>query len=947
MTENLLEPLKAHAAASPQRVALRSSGRPDSSFSDLIAFVDQAIADLQSNGVTPQARIATILPNAPETALAILAVSSYATSIPLNPAYAPEEMKLLLRDAGVTHVITDMQKMPHAVSAGRDLGLATLHLSSILAAPTGAFKLTEDRVPPISTDSQSARRTALVLHTSGSTGTPKRVPLTPANLISSAWNVAKSLELGPGDICLNMMPMFHIGALVDLLLAPLYAGGAVAFTPEISTSAFFASLRKFQPTWFQAVPTVLRDILAHKAAGDDVEAVGQLRFIRAVSQPLPLRLQDEFEQTFGTTLVPIFGMTETAGLIASVPLDRSRRKSGSVGISVGCSVKICDSFGNEVAPMRRGEVLISGPNVMNGYEGTETSHAETFRGSWLRSGDEGYLDEDGCLFLTGRLKDIINRGGEKISPLEIDQILADHPAIREAAAFPLPHPTLGEEVAVAVVPATDTMLEPRDVTDHLRSRLAPFKVPRTVVFLDRLPRVPSGKLDRLALPGLASGAASSTSVRTLPETPLAKSLASMWRKVLKVPDVAMEDDFFDLGGDSLTAMNFASLLEEKFGRDLPLTLLFDAPTLREMEQALSRAIERSASNETLDPRIRTAVRKVTAAWRGKRKSMESLIVGRNTMGTKRPFFWVSQTLHGFEALAACFDPERPLYAMTSLSATGMKSDENTRRLAAHYAEEILEIEPDRPVLLGGFCQGGVVAFEIAKALRCKGHEVALLCLQDRFIPEPYDGEVALFWGKREDVCAYYGNDRPERGWMKYYSGPLSVFYCDADHQEVHNPPYVGIFAHQLENEFTRVETKGAPQHPCGFEPLRPVDPRSFRSRIRAAVPLFLRQGSEHSIRVRVTNTSPVAWEPTESSGIILAARWQNLDKRYSRMLDGRLPLRQEVRPGEVAEFDLPIRVPMRSLPMLLHIDLVEDGISWFGSIGRSGTRKLVIPLRPA
>lgn len=948
MTENLLEPLRAHAAASPQRVAFRSSDRPDSSFSDLVAFVDQAIADLQNNGVTPHARIATILPNAPETALAILAVSSYATSIPLNPAYAPEELKRLLRDAGVTHVISDMQKMPHAVSAGRDLGLATLHLSPTHAAPTGAFILaSEDRAPTLSTGSSPARRSALVLHTSGSTGTPKRVPLTPTNLISSAWNVARTLDLGPGDICLNMMPMFHIGALVDLLLAPLYAGGTVAFAPEISTGAFFASLRKFHPTWFQAVPTVLRDILAHEAARDDVERVGQLRFIRAVSQPLPLRLQDEFEKTFGTTLVPIFGMTETAGLITSVPLERSHRKSGSVGVSVGCSVKICDSFGNEVAPMKRGEVLISGPNVMDAYEGKETSHAETFRGSWLRSGDEGYLDEDGCLFLTGRLKDIINRGGEKISPLEIDQILADHPAVQEAAAFPLPHPTLGEEVAVAVVPAADAMLQPKDVTDHLRSRLAPFKVPRTVVFLDRLPRVPSGKLDRLALPGLASGAASSKSVRTPPETPLAKSLASMWRKVLKVPDVAMEDDFFDLGGDSLTAMNFASLLEERFGRDLPLTLLFDAPTLRDMEQALARAIERSARNQTLDLQIRAAVRKVTAAWRGKRRSMESLIVGRNTVGTKRPFFWVSQTLHGFDAMAACFDPERPLYAMTSLSATGMKSDENTRRLAEHYAEEILEIEPNRPVLLGGFCQGGVVAFEIAKALRRKGHEVALLCLQDRFVPEPYDGEVALFWGKRGELCAYYGFDEPERGWAKYYSGPVSVHYSSADHDDLHNSPHIEAFARQLEEVFERVEAQEQPRWEPISAPIRPLDPRSFSSRIRASVPLFLRQGGEHSICVRVTNTSPVAWEPTARSGIIVAARWQAWDNQHWYLLDGRLPLHQGVHPGEVAEFDLPIRVPMRSLPLLLHIDLVEDGISWFGRIGQSGVQKLVIPLRPA
>ena len=479
MSNDILDPLRDLNRTTPDRVALKSRSRPDASVSQLLQIVDTAHALFAEHGVGPGSRIATILPNAPETSVAILAIAAFATCVPMNPAYALDETRRLLAQSGVTHLVTDTTLMPNATAAAVALGIPVLHLTAI-AGPTGAFRLRPFKlrrriaaadVP----DTASRSPIALVLHTSGSTGAPKRVPLSAENLISSAWNVARSIELGSADVCLNMMPMFHIGALVDLLLAPLYAGGSTAFAEGISSEAFFRGLRHFNPTWSQAVPTVLHDLLAHGANVDDADLVRNLRLIRAVSQPLPIRLHEEFEKIFGTVLVPMFGMTETAGLITSTPLGRS--KPGSVGVPVGSRVMICDSLGNEVAVHKRGEVLVSGPNVMAGYEGPPSASRDTFKGDWLRSGDEGFIDEDGFLFLTGRLKDIINRGGEKISPLEIDMILADHPDIAEAAAFPLPHPSLGEEVAAAVVPRDKKKLDARDVIDHLRGRAADFKIP--------------------------------------------------------------------------------------------------------------------------------------------------------------------------------------------------------------------------------------------------------------------------------------------------------------------------------------------------------------------------------------------------------------------------------------------------------------------------------------
>jgi hypothetical protein len=256
------------------------------------------------------------------------------------------------------------------------------------------------------------------------------------------------------------------------------------------------------------------------------------------------------------------------------------------------------------------------------------------------------------------------------------------------------------------------------------------------------------------------------------------------------------------------------------------------------------------------------------------------------------------------------------------------------------------LQPDGPLLVGGFCQGGVVAFWIARHLQAQGREVALLALQDRFVAEPYDGEVALFTGKRGIFCPYFFSVEPERGWAKYYSGPISVLASSADHCDLHNPGHVEEFVAQLESEFARVEAGLPPPQDHARPPLPPLDGTARKAAVSFPAPLAMRQGSSRTIRVRVRNASPVAWEPTERSGLILASRWRTLNRDHPHLLDGRAVLDHAVPAGGEVEFELEIRVPMVGLPMLLEVDMVEDGIAWFSNVGGSLARRLVIPLPP-
>lgn len=496
-TDTLNDLLARGEAAAP---ALGAPGRTVMSHAALRAQIERTTTALRAFGIGRHDVVALVLPNGPELASAFLGTAAAATAAPLNPVYRPEEFQFYLSDLDARLLVVQegVDSPAIAVARARDIPVATLVPD--LRAPAGTFALAAPADATAKADGPpQADDVALMLHTSGTTSRPKLVPLTQRNLCASACNVARCLELGSADRGLNVMPLFHIHGLVASLLASLAAGGSVSCTPGFNALQFFTQLKESAATWYTAVPTMHQAILARAARNADALRGSRLRFIRSSSASLPPQVMAELEATFGVPVIEAYGMTEAAHQMASNPLPPRARKPGSVGLAAGPQIAILDEAGNILPSGAVGEVVIRGTNVMSGYRASPEANAAAFVDGWFRTGDQGVFDAEGYLRLTGRLKEIINRGGEKISPREIDEVLLDHPAVAEAICFALPHEKLGEDVAAAVVLREGAVLSEGELRDHVAARLAAMKVPRRIVFLAEIPRGATGKLQRIGL----------------------------------------------------------------------------------------------------------------------------------------------------------------------------------------------------------------------------------------------------------------------------------------------------------------------------------------------------------------------------------------------------------------------------------------------------------------
>ena len=495
---NVIVDLLSHGAANAP--AIIAPGTKPLDYRSLRGHVAKVVTALSGFGIGAEDRVAIVLPNGPHSASAFVSIAAGATVAPLNPSYRSDEFSFFLRDlkARALVLMAGVDTPARAVALDHCIPVIELEPSKQIAGlfefrPQSSTSLGKSDGPGTSQD------TALVLHTSGTTSRPKIVPLSYDNLRASARHIGESLALTANDRCLNIMPLFHIHGLMAAVLASLAAGGSVTCTPGFNALKFFSWMSDFKPTWYTAVPTMHQAILARAARNRDVIEKNPLRFIRSSSSSLPPQVMTELEDTFSTPVIESYGMTEAAHQMASNPLPPAARKPGTVGPAAGPEIAIMDGAGTVLPSGLTGEVVIRGSNVTEGYEKNPEANAAAFTGGWFRTGDQGVIDGDGYLSITGRLKEIINRGGEKISPREVDEVLMDHVAVMQVVTFAVPHEKLGEDVAAAIVLADGASANSDELRSFVRQRLADFKVPRTIVFVDEIPKGQTGKLQRIGL----------------------------------------------------------------------------------------------------------------------------------------------------------------------------------------------------------------------------------------------------------------------------------------------------------------------------------------------------------------------------------------------------------------------------------------------------------------
>ena len=477
-------------------VALTSESSPPLLYKDLKSFVNKIASQLAGNGISNKDRAAIVLPNGPFMASSFLVISSYMSAAPLNPSYKTDEYEFYLKDLNPKIVIVEPNSSNEVVGVAKNLNIPVCEIKIKKDDPSGLFNLfdieSEYQLPEENDE-------GLVLHTSGTTSRPKIVPLTNKNIYSSAENISKSLNLSEMDHCLNIMPLFHIHGLIAILAASIRSGASVCASNGFNALKFLELAKSEKITWYSGVPTMHQAILLRAEKNLELAKNLNLRLIRSSSASLPPAVFEKLNNVFGCSVIEAYGMTEATHQMTSNPLPPKKQKPGFVGIPAGPEVCIMDEKDKILDQGETGEVCIKGDNVTLGYDNNPEANKNSFTNGWFRTGDQGYFDQNGYLKISGRLKEIINKGGEKISPLEVDNVLMDHPLIEQAVCFGYEDKMLGEDIAAAIIVKEGKNCSETDVKTYAQEKLAKFKIPKKIFFVNEIPKGATGKLQRNVL----------------------------------------------------------------------------------------------------------------------------------------------------------------------------------------------------------------------------------------------------------------------------------------------------------------------------------------------------------------------------------------------------------------------------------------------------------------
>ena len=477
-------------------IFLTSEKNEKLSYGEFKIFNEKISRQLAATNIINSDRAAIVLPNGPLMASSFLSISSYMSAAPLNPSYKQEEFEFYLDDLKPKFLLVEPNSKSLAVIAAKNLNIPVFEMKISDNQPLGTFELFDKETNYKNPNDYDE---ALVLHTSGTTSRPKIVPLSNLNIFTSAVNISKSLKLTADDHCLNIMPLFHIHGLIAVLSASAKVGASVCASNGFNALKFLDLAETQNITWYSGVPTMHQAILLRAQKNSDKAKKLNLRFIRSSSASLPPAIFEQLNDIFETPVIEAYGMTEATHQMASNPLPPAIQKPGLVGMPAGPEICIMNDKNEKLPQGEIGEICIKGDNVTNGYENNPEANKQSFVNDWFRTGDEGFFDEDGYLKISGRLKEIINKGGEKISPLEVDNILMDFPPIDQALCFGYKDKMLGEDIAVAIKLKENKSCTEDDIKSYANEKLAKFKIPKKIFIVEDIPKGATGKLQRIGL----------------------------------------------------------------------------------------------------------------------------------------------------------------------------------------------------------------------------------------------------------------------------------------------------------------------------------------------------------------------------------------------------------------------------------------------------------------
>ena len=714
-TSTIGDMIRRRAALQPDQAAVVATGFQSLSYRDLQCLIDEVRAALRLAGFGRRARIAIAVPNGPQAALAIVAVACSAVSIPLNPLQTSREVEIGFAALRPDAVLLFRGAESVARQAAKERGIATIEVIQSKEGILG-FEIGE---PPISTaatpdnfDEPDPNAPAFILQTSGTASEPKLIPFSHRNMVAAAARVQAWFNLSSQDRCLSVSPVFYSHGLKVTVFASLLSGGTVVFPADASKFDYAEWFTFLKPTWYSAGPTLHRLIFDQTNTRADAKTGHSLRFVLSGGAPLPPDVLEGLQETFGVPVVEHYGSSEAAQISANLPFP-GLSKPGTCGVPSPGTIAIVGDDGHVLSSGKLGEILVGGPTVISGYlDAPELSRA-SFHDGWFRSGDIGSIDQDGFLTLYGRKTDVINRGGEKISPLELDDALMRHPAVFEAAAFAVPHPRLGEDVVAAVVLRPGMTTTSVELRKYLQEQVAPFKVPRRIVFRKELPKGMTGKVLRRGLTNSwkeisatdTEAVTSSVENKSI-DGELLNELTNLWERLLKTDQVSLDDDFFEKGGDSLLAMEMLAELEAQIGVTVPASILFEATTIRQLMQKLS-------NHGSLKPKH---------------------LVEMNSSGDLPPLVFLHGEFNTFgrytTTLAKLLGPDQPLFVVAPHGIGNEPIPPSIEAMADERLPLIMNAQPEGPYRLGGKCLGGIVAFEIARKLITAGKQVEMVFMLD-------------------------------------------------------------------------------------------------------------------------------------------------------------------------------------------------------------------------